>query len=426
MTDLWPAPTAVEPVRGTIVVPGSKSETNRALILAALSRNAATITGGLVARDTTLMVDGLAALGIGMGTQGSAISVVPAKPRGPAQIDCGLAGTVMRFLPPLAALATGPITFDGDVQARRRPMDETLNALRQLGVDVAGSGLPFTLTGRGRVSGGEVLVNAAGSSQFVSGLLLSGARYDDGLLVRHRGDPVPSLPHIMMTVEMLRGAGAQVESDARDPTDCWWQVAPTQIDLGDYRVEPDLSNAAAFLAAAMITGGRVTIAGWPESSTQPGERIRTIFATMGATVTRDSEGLTLTGPATVHGVDIDLHEVGELTPTIAAVCLFGDGTSRLRGIGHLRGHETDRIAALASQIEKLGAGARSDADSLTITPARLTGADLDSFADHRMATFAAIVGLRVPGVRVHDVAATTKTMPNFVGQWQTLVDGATQ
>ena len=423
MTELWLAPPASGPVHGEVRLPGSKSETNRALILAALSTHPATIIGALDARDTQLMINGLRALGVGFeaSEDRSSLRVQPGQLRGPALIDCGLAGTVMRFLPPLAALATGAITFVGDPQARRRPVAATLDVLRAMGVEVAGNQLPFTIAARGSVAGGAVQVDAAASSQFVSGLLLAATRYERTCRLRHRGAPIPSMPHIEMTVAMLRQVGAQVESDTADSTECWWQVDPGPTDLGRHQVEPDLSNAAAFLAAAMVTAGSVTIPRWPSPTTQPGDRIRTIFAEMGARVRFDHEGLTLTGPQLIAGIDLDLHDVGELTPSIAAVCLFADRPSRLRGIGHLRGHETDRLAALASQIELLGGSAIADDDSLWIKPRRLSGADLDTFADHRMATFAAIVGLRVSGVRVHDIAVTTKTMPDFARQWQALV-----
>lgn len=426
MTELWVAPFASGPVHGEVRLPGSKSETNRALILAALSTHPATIIDALDARDTKLMINGLAALGVGFEVEddGSSLRVKPAQLHGPASIDCGLAGTVMRFLPPLAALATGAIRFDGDPQARRRPVGATLNVLRAMGVEVAGSELPFTIAGCGSVAGGDMRIDAAASSQFVSGFLLSATRYERGLRLHHQGAPIPSMPHIDMTMTMLRQVGARVESDTADPSDCWWQVEPGPTDLGSHRIEPDLSNAAAFLGAAMVTGGSVTMPQWPRSTTQPGDRIRKIFTEMGAQVRFDNRGLTLHGPQLLAGVDLDLHDVGELTPTIAAVCLFADRHSRLRGIGHLRGHETDRLAALASQIDLLGGSASIDDDSLWIKPRKLVGADLDTFADHRMATFAAIVGLRVAGVRVDDIAVTTKTMPDFARQWRALVEGS--
>ncbi|MDP3971544.1 MAG: 3-phosphoshikimate 1-carboxyvinyltransferase [Candidatus Nanopelagicales bacterium] len=421
MTPPWPAPAATRPIDATVNVPGSKSATNRALIIAALSTETSTIEGALSARDTELMMDALTALGTGFHRERSVIRVAPRTLTGPTVIDCGLAGTVMRFVPPVAALATGEIRFEGDRQARSRPVGPLLGALRALGVVVTGDGLPFAVTGAGHVTGGEVAVDASSSSQFVSGLLLAGARFDQGLIVSHRGDPIPSRPHLDMTVDMLRAAGARVNAEQSDPRDCRWQVEPGELRLGSLRIEPDLSNAAVFLAAAMVAGGTVRIPGWPEATNQAGDSARTIFEELGAQTVRTPTGLTLTGPDFIPGADLDLRETGELTPTMAAVCLFATGPSRLRGIGHLRGHETDRLAALAREIERLGGRVSVTDDALRIDPKPLHAADLDSYADHRMATFGAIVGLVVPGVRVHGIESTTKTLPGFATLWSNML-----
>jgi 3-phosphoshikimate 1-carboxyvinyltransferase len=338
--------------------------------------------------------------------------------RGPAEIDCGLAGTVMRFVPPAAALADGEIRFDGDPRARERPMGTVLNALRALGVRLDGDALPFTLHGAGATPGGTVTIDASASSQFVSGLLLSGARYDKGVTVHHDGKPVPSLPHIEMTVSMLREAGVEVD-DAEPNT---WRVAPGPVAPRDWTVEPDLSNATPFLAAAAVTGGTVTVPGWPSETTQAGDLIRHVLTQMGCEVALSAEGLTVTGPARLSGVDTDLHDAGELTPTVAALAALAASPSVLRGIAHLRGHETDRLAALRMELNGLGGDVTETEDGLAIRPAPLHGGDWHAYADHRMATAGAIIGLVVPGVRVDDVATTAKTIPDFPGLWNGMLE----
>ncbi|WP_209624463.1 3-phosphoshikimate 1-carboxyvinyltransferase [Saccharothrix coeruleofusca] len=418
MTPQWSAPTADGPVRATVPVPGSKSITNRALVLAAVADAPATLHAPLRSRDTLLMAAALRALGVGVedGPDGS-WRVTPAPLRGPASVDCGLAGTVMRFLPPAAALATGEVLFDGDEQARVRPMGTVLGALRALGADVDGDALPFTLRGKGGLPGGEVTIDASASSQFVSGLLLSGARYESGLTVVHSGKPVPSLPHIDMTVAMLREAGVAVDDSTPDT----WRVQPGPVAGRDWHVEPDLSNATPFLAAAAVTGGEVTVPGWPASTTQPGDAARDLFARMGCVVELSPAGLTLRGPDRLMGVDVDLRDESELTPTVAALAVLADGPTRIRGVAHIRGHETDRIAALVAEINGLGGAAEETEDGLVITPAPLRGGVWHAYADHRMATAGAIIGLVVPGVVVDDIGSTTKTIPDFPGMWADLL-----
>jgi 3-phosphoshikimate 1-carboxyvinyltransferase len=319
----------------------------------------------------------------------------------------------MRFLPPLAATGTGPITFDGDAAARRRPMATVLDALRALGVRVDGDRLPFTVGATGAVPGGTVRIDASASSQFVSGLLLSAPSFDDGVEVLHVGAPVPSMPHIEMSVQTLRAVGVAVDDSVPDR----WRVEPGPVGPWTTPIEPDLSNATPFLAAAAVTGGRVTVPHWPATTTQAGDAIRGLLTAMGAAVDLGPAGLTVTGPAALQGLDADLHDVGELTPTVAAMALAAEGPSRLTGIGHLRGHETDRLAALAADITAVGGRVDEHEDGLTIHPAPLHGGLWGSFADHRMATAGAIVGLRVPGVLVDDVATTAKTLPGFEGMW---------
>ncbi len=430
MTDqLWPAPAANGPVRGTVTVPGSKSITNRALVLAAISTEPCRISNLLVSRDSQLMIEALRALGVGMDFLDATTVDISQHPlRGPARIDCGLAGTLMRFLPPLAATADGDVEFDGDEGARRRPMATTIASLRSLGVAVTDDGreaLPFTVHGDGVVPGGTIHIDASASSQFVSGLLLSSPRFENGITLVHQGAAVPSLPHIDMTVQMLQAAGAKVVADATDASRARWSVRAGQINLGDYLVEPDLSNAASFLGAAMVTGGTVTIPDWPERTTQPGDQIRAVFTAMGGSCTIDERGLTVTGPEAVTGIDIDLRDIGELTPTIAAVAAFANSPSVLRGVAHLRGHETDRLAALVTEINRLGGSARELPDGLAVDPAPLTSASVLTYHDHRMATFGAIIGLRVPGTCVQNISTTAKTMPEFPAMWTELVsDGS--
>ncbi|TDV52484.1 3-phosphoshikimate 1-carboxyvinyltransferase [Actinophytocola oryzae] len=420
MTQPWNAPFATEPVRATVAVPGSKSITNRALVLAALSERGGTLTGALRSRDSKLMIDALRALGVPV-DEGDQVVVGPHQGlRGPSEVDCGLAGTVMRFVPPAAAIADGDVHFDGDPRARERPMSTVLDALRALGAAVDGDALPFTLHGKGALPGGTVTIDASASSQFVSGLLLAGARYDSGLTVHHDGKPVPSLPHIEMTVAMLRAAGVTVDDSAHNT----WRVEPGPIESRDWVIEPDLSNATPFLAAAAVTGGSLTIPGWPEHTTQPGDVFREIAAGMGCTVQHDEHALTLTGPDELTGIDFDLHDVGELTPTVAALAVLANGPSVLRGIAHLRGHETDRLAALATEINKLGGDATETDDGLVIRPKPLGAGLWLAYEDHRMATAGAVIGLKVAGVRVDDIGTTSKTLPDFPAMWDRMLGAA--
>jgi len=424
----WPAPSVTAPVVATVELPGSKSITNRALILAALADGPVQVAGTLRSRDTDLMLDGLAALGVGVAADPgdpTLVTITPAPLHG-GRIDCGLAGTVMRFLPAVAALADGRVDFDGDEQARSRPLGTVLGALRELGAAVDGDALPFTVHGTGALRGGPVTIDASASSQFVSGLLLSAARFTDGVTITHQGPPVPSMPHIDMTVDMLGAAGVPVTVSAGpDGVASRWQVAPGPIRAVDTTVEPDLSNAAAFLAAAAATGGAVSVPRWPEHTTQPGAQIVDVLTRMGCTATRSADGLlTVQGPHRPAAVDLDLRAIGELTPTIAALCVVADGTSTLRGIAHLRGHETDRLAALTTEIGRIGGLCVETADGLQITgvPAGdLRPALWHSYADHRMATAGALLGLLVPGMSVQDIATTGKTLPDFPGMWAAMI-----
>ncbi|MFC4493621.1 3-phosphoshikimate 1-carboxyvinyltransferase [Streptomyces ovatisporus] len=424
--DLWPAPSASSPVDATVAVPGSKSVTNRALVLAALAAGPGCLRRPLRSRDTLLMADAVRALGVAVeeGTDpdgaGEFWRVTPAQLRGPATVDVGNAGTVMRFLPPLAALADGPVRFDGDPRSYERPLHGVIDALRALGarLDDGDRGrLPMTVHGSGSLPGGRVEIDASSSSQFVSALLLSGPRFDNGAEVRHTGGTLPSVPHIRMTVDMLRKAGVQVDAPEDGGEADVWRVAPGALHGRDLVVEPDLSNAQPFLAAALVTGGRVTVRDWPERTTQPGDALRRIFTEMGGSCELDERGLTFTGSGRVHGLDVDLGDVGELTPGIAAVAALADSESVLRGVGHLRLHETDRLAALTKEINGLGGDVTETGDGLRIRPRPLHGGVFHTYDDHRLATAGAVLGLAVEGVEVENIATTGKTMPDFPRLW---------
>jgi len=413
----WTAPTATGPVDAHVVLPGSKSLTNRYLVLAALAGDVSRLRAPLRSRDTLLMVQALRTLGaVVEDVDDGDWLVTPGPVTGGGTVDCGLAGNVMRFVPPVAGLATGPVHFDGDPHARRRPMAPVLGALRTLGVDVGDDGrgaLPFTISGRGSVRGGAVTLDASASSQFVSGLLLSGARFDDGVTVHHDGKAVPSLPHIEMTVETLRDAGVVVD-DGEVHT---WRVEPSEVNALDVQVEPDLSNAAQFLAAALVTGGRVHVPGWPQYTTQGGDFLRDLLDMMGAEVVLDRSGLTVSASDGISGVDVDLHDSSELTPVVAALCALADSPSVIRGVSHIRGHETDRLAALRTELTALGAEVTETDDGLRITPRPMHGGTFHTYADHRMVMAGAVLGLVVPGVVVEDVGTVAKTMPDFTGLW---------
>ena len=417
---MWSAPRARQPLDATVRLPGSKSLTNRVLVLAALADGPSTLTRPLLARDSWLMADALRALGTAIDTVEDGWRVTPAELRGPATVDCGLAGTLMRFLPPVAALADGPVDFDGDLRARERPMQAMIGALRKLGVQIDDDGrgtLPFRLTGAGGVDGGALTIDASASSQYVSGLLLAGARYRDGIDLRHDGKPVPSQPHIDMTIRQLRIRG--VEVDDAEPNR--WRVAPGPIGALDTVIEPDLSNAAPFLAAALVTRGRVRVPDWPDDTDQAGAAVPSLLSQMGGEVVRDGADLVVSGTGPIEGITADLHDVGELTPVVAALCALAEGPSQLTGIAHLRGHETDRLDALSQEINALGGDVTPLDDGLRIVPKPLRGGIFASHADHRMAHAGAVLGLAIDGVCVDDIEATAKTYPGFADAWERLV-----
>jgi len=426
----WPALfRGSQPVEAFVVIPGSKSVTNRALILAAQADSPSILRRPLVSRDSELMVAGLRALGVGIEEQTVSINgveelqwtVTPGPLRGGVKIDVGNAGTVMRFLPPLAALATGDVAFDGDPRSYERPLGPVIKALEELGVSVEHEGrysLPLKLHGNGKIPGGALTIDASASSQFLSALLLVAPSFEDGIVATHKGGQLPSMPHIEMTVDMLRSFGAQVEVNTAAQS---WSVKSGKLYGQELVIEPDLSNAAPFLSLAMVCGGSVTIADWPKTTTQPGDQLRSIFTQMGAKISMDERGLTLTGTGVIHGIDIDLHDVGELTPSIAAVAALADSPSHLRGIAHLRLHETDRLAALTREINALGGDVVEEESALHITPAPLHGGVFHTYDDHRLATAGAVLGLVVPGIEVENIATTRKTLPDFPGLWSSLL-----
>ena len=428
---LWPAPLrGRNAVSARVVIPGSKSVTNRALILAAQANSPSILKRPLISRDTELMVAGLKAMGVGVTDQtvgkDPAWKITPSKLQGPAKVDVGNAGTVMRFLPPLSALAQGDISFDGDPRSYERPLAPVIAALEELGIEIEHDGrysLPLVVKGKGIIPGGALTIDASASSQFLSALLLIAPSTSNGITATHKGGALPSMPHIDMTEQMLRDFGATVSVDKAAQS---WRVESGALHGVDLVIEPDLSNAAPFLSIAMVCGGSITIADWPKQTTQPGDQLREILTQMGAKVSFNNEGLTLTGGESINGIDIDLHDVGELTPAIAALAALADSPSHLRGIGHLRLHETDRLAALTREINSLGGNVTEDETSLRITPAGafgkgLHGGTFHTYEDHRLATAGAVIGLLIPDVEIENVATTRKTLPDFPGLWQSLI-----
>jgi 3-phosphoshikimate 1-carboxyvinyltransferase len=426
----WPAIyRGATPVDISVVIPGSKSVTNRALILASQAASPSTLRRPLISRDSELMVAGLKALGIGIEESTTVVDgneelqwiVTPAPMQGGVRVDVGNAGTVMRFLPPLAALATGEVVFDGDPRSYERPLGPVIKALEELGVSIDHEdrySLPLKLNGTGKIDGGEITIDASESSQFLSALLLVAPSFTKGITVKHKGGLLPSMPHIEMTVDMLRQFGATVDVDSIAQT---WSVKPGALHGLDLVIEPDLSNASPFLSIAMVCGGRVAIADWPMKTTQPGDQLRTILSNMGAQFSFGDNGLTIIGTGKIHGIDVDLHDVGELTPSIAALAALADSPSHLRGIGHLRKHETDRLAALTREINALGGNVAEEETALHITPAPLHAGVFHTYDDHRLATAGAVLGLVVEGVEVENIATTRKTLPDFPGLWSSLL-----
>lgn len=449
VSNLWLAPTASKAVVGTVAVPGSKSITNRALVLSALSDGPSRLRNVLKSRDSELMISALRQLGARVVQTSSgeiagpgeiAVTPLTSEPGGVSpdkvtpdevapdditKVNCGLAGTVMRFVPPVAALSRGRFHFYGDEAAKTRPMAPLISALEQLGVPIAGTNLgqlPFEMRATGHVRQQLVTIDSSGSSQFISALLLASARYDQGLLLRHQGPPLPSLPHIQMTVRMLNQHGVQIAADTADATQAQWQVPAGPVSAMDRIVEPDLSNAMPFVAAAIVTGGTVTIPDWPEESLQPIERVANVFANLGAEIGIRNGNLVATGTGSISGINANLGDIGELVPTVVALCALGNRESHITGIGHLAGHETDRLSALVTEINALGGKVKVEASGLKITPRPLRASSpWHTYQDHRMATAGAILGLAVPGIQIENIDTTSKTFPHFPQTWRQVV-----
>lgn len=418
----WPAPVAGTPVVATVRLPGSKSMTNRALVLAALTAGRSTIRDPLHSRDSSLMIGALRTIGATIDDTDDDAWVVTGDTftHTTANVDVGNAGTVLRFTPPVAVLTRAGIGFDGDDAVRRRPVGPLIAALRDLGADIDDGGrgaAPFIVRGTGGIAGGTVSLDASSSSQLVSALLLSGGRYRNGVDVRHVGErPVPNTPHLRMTASMLRDRGITVEAEPSR-----WRVTSGELRAVDGTIEPDLSSAAPFLAAAVVTAGQVTIAGWPKDSTQPGALLADLLPAFGAAVSHTSTGLQVSGPGTIQGADLDLRDAGELTPVLAAIAALASTPSRLTGIDYLRGHETDRLAALARELTALGAEVAELSDGLAITPRPMHGGVFATYEDHRLAMAGAVLGLVIRGVEIENVETTAKTLPGFVTLWRDAV-----
>lgn len=420
--DPWPAPRANGPLDAVVPLPGSKSLTNRALVLAALADGRSTLRRPLRSRDTELMAAALRGLGVPVvdGPDGDWLVdgvTGPLTPRS-RELDVGNAGTVARFLPPLATLAQGEVRFDGDPRVRERPLGALLAALRRLGADLDNvDALPLVVRGAGRLPGGSVCLDASQSSQLVSGLLLSAPRYDAGVTVRHEGGVLPSAPHLAMTVEALRAYGAVVD----DSTPGTWTVFPGPLHALDAAVEPDLSTAAAYLAAPLVAGGSVTVPGWPRGTSQPGAVLPELLEAMGGQVERTDDSVTVSAGDGLHGLEADLRDAPELTMVLTALAALADSPSRFWGVAHIRLQETDRLAALAKELNRLGGDVREHPDGLEVHPRPLSGGVMDSYDDHRVAMAWAVLGLGVDGVQVADVATTGKTVPDFVGSWHRML-----
>ena len=420
---MWSAPfRASKPISGAINIPGSKSVTNRALVLSALASSPSTLRKGLRSRDTDLMIKALSSLGVKIEIEQDPWKITPAPLMGPAGIDVGNAGTVMRFLPPLASLAKGLISFDGDLRSHQRPLAPVIKALESLGVSIEHQGrysLPLVINGAGYITGGEAEIDASASSQFLSSLLLVAPLMKQGLRIKNIGRSLPSKPHIEMTIAMLAQYGAVVDTSI----DNQWSVEPTTLSGVDLVIEPDLSNAAVFMAAPILCGGEVIIKDWPRKTTQPGDQLRQIFSEMGGEIDFVDQGLRVRSSGQIRGIDIDLGDVGELTPVIAALASLADSPSYLRGIGHLRLHETDRLSALKNELTALGAEVLEEESALRINPKPMKAGVFHTYEDHRLATAGALIGLAVNGVEVENIETTRKTITDFPALWSQLLNG---
>lgn len=406
--------------------------TNRALVLGALSGSATEIINPLIARDTELMASALRSLGCGIENRPQGWLITPAAAgtvSDHVEVDAGNAGTVLRFLPAVAALSPADVAFRGDPRISQRPVGPLLAALAELGArisDGGADGILFVVHGQGAVRGGAVTLDASSSSQLISGLMLAAPRFETGALIRHEGPPVPSAPHLEMSARMLRACGCEVTTPAGkrrsgdgDSVPDEWQVSPGPIAADRIAIEPDLSNAVPFLAAALATGGEVTVADWPTDSMQPAGAIIEVLTAMGARISHSAAGLRVSGSGQISGIRADLSAIGELTPVLTALATLASSPSEFTGVGHVRRHETDRLAALAREIGKLGGDITELADGLRIRPRPLRGDGVvfDSHDDHRLVMAAAVLGLVAGELKVHNAATVGKTFPGFPAYW---------
>jgi 3-phosphoshikimate 1-carboxyvinyltransferase len=397
------------PLDAVVRPPGSKSITNRALLCAALAPGTSTLSGALFADDTRAMLGAIAALGASVDADPAAarVTVTGADLRagGPdAAVDARQSGTTARFVLPVAAARPGRTVVDGAAQLRDRPFGPVLDALRDLGAEVAADGfLPATV--RGPMRGGPVQVSGHISSQFLSGLLLAGPLMTDGLSVELTS-PLVSAPYVEMTKAVMASFGVAVDG---------LRVAPGSYRATDYAVEPDASAASYLLGAAAVAGGTVTVRGLGSASLQGDVRFAQVLAGMGARVSHTTDSLTVTVEDTLSGVDVDMADISDTAQTLAAVAVFADSPTRVRGIGFIRRKETDRLAAIVTELRRAGIDATEDDDGFTVHPGQPRATRFATYDDHRMAMSLALLGLRVPGIEIADPGCVTKTYPGFFG-----------
>jgi 3-phosphoshikimate 1-carboxyvinyltransferase len=416
VTDVRAIEPLTRPPDVTVAVPGSKSLTNRALIAAALARGSSQLEGILLADDTEAMLDGLARLGIAVevdraGHRATVTGCGGTVPPGPATVDVRLSGTTARFLAPLVALGRGRYVLDAAPPFRARPMGPVLDALLALGARIEDLGepghLPVAVHTEG-VRGGHVRVAGDVSSQFLSGLLLAGPAVPDGLTVELTTDLV-SVPYVELTLGTMAAFGARVER----PHPRRFDVQPGGYRATSYRVEPDASAASYLLAAAAITGGRVRIPGLGHGAVQGDVRFADVLGQMGAEVVRDGDGLEVRGTGRLEGIDVDLADLSDTAQTLAAVAVFAEGPTRVRGIGFIRRKETDRIAAVVTELRRLGIEAREEPDGFVIEPGTPRPGRVETYDDHRMAMSFTLLGLVVPGIEIADPGCVAKTFPTY-------------
>jgi 3-phosphoshikimate 1-carboxyvinyltransferase len=420
---------------GQVCVPGSKSITNRALVLAALcSRSRPVLLHGcLRSEDTEVMVAALRRLGCEVHPEwsGSAPSVSvfrgdhPAVAVPSADLNVANSGTTMRFLTAFVALGEGRYRLDGIPRMRERPIDDLLQALQQLGVDAVseqGNGCPpVVVTARG-LPGGRVRIKGDVSSQFLSALLMV-APFARGDICLEVEGPLVSRPYVDMTVRMMHEWYLRVEEPEEGRFRIPGNQGPARVRTSDVAIEPDASAASYFFAAAAITGGGVTVPGLTPHSLQGDVRFVEVLARMGCTVESGPDALTVTG-GPLHGIDVGMSDISDTVMTLAAVACFAEGPTTIRNVAHIRHKETDRLTALATELRRLGAGVEEFADGLTIHPRPLHGAEVQTWNDHRMAMSLALVGLRVPGVVIRDPVCVTKTYPGYFNDLEHLCRGS--